>query len=224
MSNGDSVRYYITESQDYLRKQQLRYSYGFGPEALFGPGKITATLIYEDALSDYKAMSDSSRMFDDYAMMLALESDFYYQHGFMKLSYYYTQAEREGNLGKYEINMVNNAQGSQDILTSGNAYDYHDDGESMLGFLVIHHLNEAFTVGLDYRVGILEYEGETMTQDEITFIGGWESKSIPGLSISGVAAFDHSFKRGFDNTPYLVNGKHKNGYGRAYVAKIEYKF
>jgi len=80
--------------------------------------------------------------------------------------------------------------------------------ENMFGVLVIHHLNDAFTIGLDYRGGILEYEGETMTQDEITFIGGWASKSIPGLSINGVIAFDHSFKRGFDNTPYLINGKH----------------
>jgi len=123
INNSDTLRYYITESDNYLRKQQLRYSHGFGPQHLFGPGKITAMVHYENALSDYKAMSDSSRMFDEYSMLLSLESEFYYESGFVKLSYNYTQAERKGNLGKYEINMVDNAQGSQDIMTSGNAYD-----------------------------------------------------------------------------------------------------
>ncbi len=227
-NGADSYQYYITESQDYLRKQQFRYSHSLGPDSWVGPAKITARVLYQEALSNYKSMDSSSRMFDDYAVIYSLDTDFYYDSGFAKIAYYYTEANREGSLGKLEINMASSetggVQGSQDILSNGNAIDYHNDDEQMIAFMAFYDLNPSFTVGADYRAGMFTYAGENQVEDEISLIGVWHPQNIPNLSISAVFAWDHNIKVGFDNTPLLVDGKTVDSNGRAIVSTVKYTF
>ncbi len=228
-TNGvNSYRYYITESQGYLRKQQLRYSHSLGPDSWVGPAKLTATIHYEEALSNYDSMGASSREFDDYAALYSLDADFFFSSGFAKIAYNYTDANKEGTLGKYAIHMASSTtgsvQGSQDIITSGNAVDYHNDKEHVFAFMTFYDMSPSVTLGVDYRVGFFDYANQIQIEDEISVVGVWHPQSIPNLSISAVIARDNNIKVGFDNTPLLVNGKTVASDGRAFVSTIKYTF
>lgn len=223
-NGANEYRYYLTESQDYMRKQQIRYARTLGPDVFSVPAKFTATVTYQQGLTHYKSMSASNRMFDDDAMMLELDAEFFIDETYLKLAYNYTDASRKGSLGKFAFNMADGVQGSQDSITSGNAWDYNNHREHAFAVMAFHDLTDSFTTGLDIRGGFFSYGGDTITQGEVSFVNVWHPVTIPGLSVSFVAARDLSFKQAFDNTPYMVNDKFQRSKGHAWVSTIMYSF
>lgn len=225
-SEQDLIRYYYTQSQNYMSKQQLRYarSFGMSPDAFLSPGRFTVTATYQKALDNYLSMSDSNRMFDDYALMGEANLEFFLNHGFLKFSYNYTDASSAGSLGKFDLNMASGVQGSQDTITSGNAWDYNNDKEHAFGIQYFHDVGSDFTFGIDARGGFFDYQQDTIVQGEVSLVSLWHPARISGLSISFVAARDQSFKQGFDNTPYMVDGKFQVSNGHAFVSTIAYNF
>ncbi|WP_437889943.1 hypothetical protein [Phytobacter sp. V91] len=223
-NGANEYRYYLTESQDYMRKQQLRYSRLVSPEVFSVPGKFTAVLTWQQALTNYKNMSATNRMFDDDAMMLELNAELFLDDNYIKFGYNYTDASRKGSLGKFVFNMADGVQGSQDSFTSGNAWDYNNHREHAFLLMAFHDFTDSFTSGLDFRGGFFRYGGDTVTQGEVSFVNVWHPLSIPGLSVSFVAARDLSFKQAFDNTPYMVNGKFQRSKGHTFVSTIMYSF
>jgi hypothetical protein len=222
--DSNEYRYYYTESDGYMRKQQVRVNHGFAPGWLGAPGKLSATITYENALAHYKSMSASNRAMDNDAAMYELDGEFYFEKGFVKLAYNYTSAPKEAGLGKFDLNMAKNVQGSQDTITSGNAWDYNNDKEHQIAFIAFRDLSESFSMGIDARMGMFDYEGDTINEGEVSFVNLWHPTDIPRLSVSFVAARDRSFKRSFDNTPYLVDGEFQRSNGHAFVSTIQYSF
>lgn len=221
---NNEYRYYITESEGYMIKHQVRLARKFGPNSYLPPSKITATATYEKGYSNYKNMTANSRYFDDYAAIYEIGAEFFLDKGYMKFAYNYSDSDKEEGLGKFSLNMANNVQGSQDSLTSGNAWDYANNKEHAFMIAYFKDVGEDFTLGVDARGGFFKYQGDTITEGEVSLVSLWHPKKMPNLSVSFVVARDQSFKRDYFNTPYMVDGKFRRSNGHAYVSTIKYSF
>ncbi|WP_012070739.1 hypothetical protein [Marinomonas sp.] len=220
-NDGESFQYYIGEGQDYLRSQSFGYS-----KKLTGK-KVSAKLVYVDALSKYKALSDQNRYFDDNAYIAEIKTDFFLSSGIFSLGYAYVSAKRESSLGRFENNLSNNSYGEDSNLASGLTKDFYNDQENVLLASYFHRYSQEIRLGLIARYGFnFEYKGQDLYEYELGGAIFYTPTSVPGLELSLKGGPNSSFRRGrSDNTPYLdSNGKTNNFDGTTVMAKISYDF
>lgn len=221
-NNGNqSFQYYIGEGQDYLRSQSISYSKKLDAK------KVSSKLVYVDALSKYKALSDSRRFFDDNAYIAELKTDFFLSSGIFSLGYAYVSAKRESSLGRFENNLSNNSYGEDSNLASGLTKDFYNDQENVLLLSYFHRYSQEIRLGLIARYGFnFEYEGQDLYEYELGGAIFYKPTAVPGLELSLRGGPNSSFRRGrSDNTPYLdSNGKTSNFDGTTVMAKAIYDF
>lgn len=220
-NDGQSFQYYIGEGQDYLRSQSFSYS-----KKLTGK-KVSAKLVYVDALSKYKALSDRNRFFDDNAYIAEIKTDFFLSSGIFSLGYAYVSAKRDSSLGRFENSLSNNSYGEDSNLASGLSKDFYNDQENVILMSYFHRYSQEVKLGMIARYGFnFEYEGQDLYEYEFGGAIFYTPTAVPGLELSLKGGPNSSFRRGrSDNTPYLdSNGKTSNFDGTTVMAKVSYEF
>ena len=220
-NDGQSFQYYIGEGQDYLRSQSFGYSKNLTDK------KVSAKLLYVDALSKYKALSDQTRYFDDNAYIAEIKTDFFLPSGILSLGYAYVSAERENGLGRVEIHLSNNSYGEDSNLATGLTKDFYNDQENVLLFSYFHRYSQEVKFGMITRYGFnFEYKGQDLYEYEVGAAIFYTPTAVPGLELSLKGGPNSSYRRGrSDNTPYLdSNGKTSNFDGSTVMAKVSYNF
>ena len=214
-----SFRYYFGESKGYVIRHYGSYSYHPGSS------KLTASILYEHGLSEYKKLSDSSRLHDDDAWQTTLSWDIYLPKTYISLGYAYTSAQRDEGLGKLDFE-VGSVHGNGNIITHGDSRYLTNDGEHVGSILLFHDFTDEYTMGFDFRYGFgIKYAGNDLDEYEITWVHCYKPKALPNLEISLVGALDRGFQRGFDNTPDLdSHGNTSRGKGGTLITGIKYSF
>lgn len=217
---GNEVRYYVGESQNYLRRHFFSYS------KFLGDKKLTAKLFYNQGLSRWKNLFDYKRLYDDHAMQIALESEFYSPKNFVKLGYAYTSAKRTNSVGQLNFDLASNAKGNNNSPTSGVSKNFSNDRESVFYVLALHTLTPTVQIGAVGRYGYgVQYKGNNMYQYEAGLVFIWKPQSLPGFMLHVAGGPDGGFKRDYGNTPHLdSNGHWIKSHGRAVTATAEYTF
>lgn len=217
---GNELRYYMGESQDYLRRHFLSYG------KFLGDKKLTAKLFVNQGLSRWDNLPDYNRLFDNHAAQIAFESEFYGPKSFIQLGYAYTSANRTGSVGQLNFDLADNAKGNDNSPASGVSKNFSNDGESVLYALALRKVTPTLQAGVVGRYGFgVEYKGNSMYQYEAGLIAIWEPQSLPGFKLNVAGGPDGGFKRDFGNTPHLdSNGHWIKSHGRCVTATAEYTF
>lgn len=217
--NGNVFRAYAGESENYLRRYYLEYTRDFPRQ------QLTFKFMGEDGLSKWKTMSASNRFFDNHAWMAGIEYQAFFPKNFLTVAWDYTSAPRSTRLGKFEWGMVENGQGNDKFFSAGGARDYTNDGEHLIGALWIHDLTPEFQLGSFFRHGFgMRFQGNDLHEQEIGLIALWSPEWQKSLSMNLVVARDRGFKRAYDNTPYLVDGRAQTSHGKAITTVVKYTF
>ncbi|SMA28556.1 Uncharacterised protein [Klebsiella variicola] len=70
----------------------------------------------------------------------------------------------------------------------------------------------------------MRFQGNDLHEQEIGLIALWSPEWQKSLSMNLVVARDRGFKRAYDNTPYLVDGRAQTSHGKAITTVVKYTF
>lgn len=218
--HGNEVRYYVGESQNYLRRHFLGYSTHLDHK------KLSAKLFVNQALRNWKNLPDYNRSFDNTAYQVALESEFYSPKSLIKLGYAYTSAPRESSVGQLKFDLASNAKGNSNSPSAGVSKDFTNDGESVFSAMYLYQLTSTLKLGTVGRYGFnVHYKDNDMYQYEVGLLAIWTPETIQGLNLTIAGGPDGGFKHDFGNTPKLdSNGNWIKSHGRALAFTAQYTF
>ncbi|SBS29472.1 hypothetical protein MSP8887_01070 [Marinomonas spartinae] len=218
--NNHSYRYVIGEGQDYLRSQIFEYAYRFSNK------RLSSKLFYVNALENYKNMSARNKMFDKQAYLAQIKAEFFYPSDYLALGYSYTKANRAYGLGSFENDLASGTKGNNVNLTHAFTKDFNFNNENLLAAIYFHTFNESYKAGFLARYGFgFHYKGARLHEYEVGLVSIYTPQQVKGLTLLLAVTPNNSFRRGFDNNPYLdANGKASNFNGSSVLGKVIYKF
>lgn len=218
--DNKSLRYYIGEGKDYMRSQMLSFKYEFENKA------ITAKIVSSTALDKYKGMSSYSRLFEDNAYLGEIKFESFSKSSYLAVGINHVQANRSYSLGKFENDLSGNSVGNNTYMAHGFTKDFTNDGETSIAAMYFHDVTDELIMGFRTQYGFdFNYKGADISEYEFIAVGIYSPQAVKGLSITIAGGPNQSFRRSYDNTPYLnANGNAKKFTGSSYTAKLTYSF
>ncbi|NVK72381.1 MAG: outer membrane porin, OprD family [Oceanospirillaceae bacterium] len=218
--DNKSFRYYIGEGKDYMRSQMLSFKYGFKNKS------VTAKIVSSTALAKYKDMPSYNRLFEDNAYLGEIKFESFSRSSYLAVGIDHVQANRSYSIGKFENDLSGNSVGNNTYMAHGFTKDFTNNAETSIAAMYFNDVTDELKIGLMTQYGFgFKYKGEDISEYELIAVGIYSPQAVKGLSITLAGGPNHSFRRSYDNTPYLNNnGNVMKFTGSSYIAKVTYSF